>query len=142
MHARAARRECLFALEELQRQYCAQPIQPEIDDDGTELGALKKATAERAAMKSGLPKHRRKYFDPSFFIGSRDTLYPEGTNAACTIEEPEAVVRSDAVWPGVPLFDPELDYCEDQTFICPGGVASSHLITAVSALTQFTVSPG
>jgi hypothetical protein len=80
---------------------------------------------QQDCIKNGKP-----FFDEKFWFGSRNTMYPKGTPPDCTVTEPTMAMRAPELYPGAPLFAPNINYND----IVQGALGDCFFIGAVSAL--------
>lgn len=100
----AARRQCQAAVDRI-AEALLEATQSQAG--GAPHGRPGSPTAERGEKPRPKPQQCYRYVDTSFFLGDRETLFPEGADSKrCTVGTPADVVRlTNHFGGGIPLFD-------------------------------------
>lgn len=75
-------------------------------------------------------QQKKPFFNNEFWFGKRNTMYPKGAPADCTVTEPKEVMRLFDLFKGAPLFDDGVSSND----IVQGALGDCFFIGAVSAL--------
>lgn len=105
------------------------------DDKSRAIRECRLALEEARTLRQTLPDDVRaahRFFDASFFAGSKDANYPDGTPATANAQEPADAVRLSSLYPDALVFDPDpIPYALVGTTI-----HCHHVIAALEVLRQ------